>query len=103
VHTAHQNKGTYILKDLNDSVFKHITAGNNLKPFRIRTAYANANIGGQGTTTSLGRNEVNDDETDQAKNKTTALEVKGREIEGKNEIFSNKSYIPENRMFAVVI
>jgi hypothetical protein len=44
VHAAHQNKDIYILKDLDDSVFKHITAGNNLKPFRVRTAYVNAGI-----------------------------------------------------------
>jgi hypothetical protein len=45
VHTAHQNKDTYVLKDLDGSVFKHTIAGNNLKPFRIRIAYADAGIG----------------------------------------------------------
>jgi hypothetical protein len=66
VHAAHQDKNTYVLKDLDGSVFKHTTAGNNLKPFRIRTAYADAGvgIGGQGTTTLLGGDEADDDETD---------------------------------------
>jgi hypothetical protein len=65
VHAAHQDKGTYVLKDLDGSVFKHTTAGNNLKPFRVRTAYTNAGtVGGQGTTTSLGGNEADNDETD---------------------------------------
>jgi hypothetical protein len=65
VHAAHQDKGTYILKNLNSSVFKHITTGNNLKPFRVRTAYTNINIiSGQRTTTLLGGNEANNDETD---------------------------------------
>jgi hypothetical protein len=63
VHTAYQNKGTYVLKDLNSSVFKHTTAGNNLKPFRVRTAYTNTDIDGQGTTTLLGGNEADNDET----------------------------------------
>jgi hypothetical protein len=46
-------------------VFKHIITGNNLKSFRVRIAYVNANIiGSQGTTTLLGGDEVDDDETD---------------------------------------
>jgi hypothetical protein len=65
VHTAYQDKGTYILEDLNNSVFKHITAGNNLKPFRVRTAYTNASIiSDQGTTILLRGDEANDNETD---------------------------------------
>jgi hypothetical protein len=85
-------------------VFKHTTAGNNLKPFRVRTAYTNAGtIGGQGTTTLLRGDEANDNETDQTENKAAALEAEGREVEGENEMFSDKSYISEDRMFAVVI
>jgi hypothetical protein len=105
VHTAYQNKGTYILKNLNGFVFKHITAGNNLKPFRIRTAYTNASlsIGSQGTTTSLRENETNNDETNQAKDKAAALETEKVKIKRENEIFSDKSYIPENRIFAVIV
>jgi hypothetical protein len=46
-------------------VFKHIIAGNNLKPFRVRTAYIDASaISSQGTTTLLGGDEADDDETD---------------------------------------
>jgi hypothetical protein len=46
-------------------VFKHITAGNNLKPFRVRTAYTNVGIvDSQGTTTLLRGDEADDDETD---------------------------------------
>jgi hypothetical protein len=105
VHATHQNKNTYVLEDLNGSVFKHTTAGNNLKPFRVRTAYTNTsiNIGGQGTTTSLRRDETNNNETNQTKNKTAALETEGEEVEKENEIFPDKSYIPENRMFAMII
>jgi hypothetical protein len=45
-------------------VFKHIIAGNNLKPFRIRTTYANADIiNGQGTTTLLKGDEADNNET----------------------------------------
>jgi hypothetical protein len=85
-------------------MFKHTTAGNNLKPFRVRTAYANAGIvGGQGTTTLLGGDEADDDETDQAEDEAAALEAEGGEVEGENEIFPDKSYIPEDRMFAVVV
>jgi homoserine kinase len=89
-------------------VFKHIIAGNNLKPFRIRTAYVNANTGvgisGQGTTILLGGDETNDDEIDQAKNKAAALEIKrGIEMKRENEIFLDESYIPEDRMFAVIV
>jgi hypothetical protein len=59
-------------------VFKYITAGNNLKPFRVRIAYANTNIsiGGQRTITLLGRNKTNNDEIDQAKNKAATLKAK---------------------------
>jgi hypothetical protein len=68
VHAAHQDKGTYVLEDLDGTVFKHTTAGNNLKPFRVRTAYADADagvgVGGQGTTTLLGGDEADDDEID---------------------------------------
>jgi hypothetical protein len=85
-------------------VFKHIITGNNLKPFRVHTAYANADIiSGQGTTTLLRGDEADNDETNQAENKAAALEVKGEEIEEENEIFSDKSYISEDRMFAVVV
>jgi hypothetical protein len=106
VHAAHQDKDTYILKDLNGSVFKHTTAGNNLKPFRVRTAYANAgiNIDGQRTTTLLRGDEADNDETDQAEDEAAALEVEREvEVEEENEIFSDESYIPEDRMFAVVV
>jgi hypothetical protein len=45
-------------------VFKHITTGNNLKPFRVRTAYINTNaINGQGTITLLGGDEADNNET----------------------------------------
>jgi hypothetical protein len=74
-----------------------------LKPFRIRIAYTNTSVGGQGTTTLLGGDEANNDETDQAKDKTAALKVKGGEVERENEIFSDESYIPENRIFAVIV
>jgi hypothetical protein len=75
-----------------------------LKPFRVRTAYTNTGtISGQETTTSLKGDEADDDETDQAENKAAALETEGGEVKGKNKIFPNKSYIPENRIFAVVI
>jgi hypothetical protein len=104
VHAVYQNKGIYIFKDLDGSVFKHTTAGNNLKPFRIRTAYANAGIiGSQRTITLLEGNETNNNETDQAKNEAAALKVKGGEIEKENKVFSDKSYIPKDRMFAVVV
>jgi hypothetical protein len=84
-------------------VFKHTTTGNNLKPFRVRTAYANTDINGQGTTTSLRGDEINDNETDQVKNKAAALETEEGEMERENKIFPNKSYIPEDRIFAVVV
>jgi hypothetical protein len=105
VHTAYQDKGTYILKNLNGSVFKHITAGNNLKPFRVRTAYTNTglNISGQGTTTLLKRDETDNNETNQTENKATALETEGEKVKKENKIFPDKSYIPKNRMFAVII
>jgi hypothetical protein len=77
-----------------------------LKPFRVRTTYVNADtgiIGSQGTTTLLRGDETDDNETDQAKNKVAALKAKEKEIKEENEIFSDKSYIPEDRMFAVVI
>jgi hypothetical protein len=46
-------------------VFKYIIAGNNLKPFRVRTAYADADIvGGQGTIILLGGDEADNDEID---------------------------------------
>jgi hypothetical protein len=85
-------------------VFKHIIAGNNLKPFRVRTTYTNASaVSGQGTTTSLGGDEADNDETDQTENKATALETEEKKVKKKNKIFPDKSYIPENKMFAVVI
>jgi hypothetical protein len=77
-----------------------------LKPFRVRTAYINIslNISSQGTTTLLGGDEADNNETNQAKNKTAALETEGGvKIEEENKIFSDKSYIPKNRMFAVVV
>jgi hypothetical protein len=65
MHAVYQDKNTYILKDLDSSVFKHTITGNNLKPFRIRTAYTNINIiSGQGTTTLMGGDETNNNETD---------------------------------------
>jgi hypothetical protein len=87
-------------------VFKHIIAGNNLKPFRVRIVYTDAGlgIGGQGTTTLLGGDEANNDETDQAEDKVAALEVEGGvKVERENEIFLDESYISKNRMFAVVV
>jgi hypothetical protein len=65
-------------------MFKHIIAGNNLKPFRVRIVYINAStVGGQGTITLLGGDEADNDETDQAKNEAAALETekKSRERE----------------------
>jgi hypothetical protein len=106
VHAAYQDKGTYILKDLDGSVFKHITASNNLKPFRVRTAYANVNadiISDQGTTTSLGGDEADNNETNQAEDEAAALKAKRGEVEEENKMFPDKSYIPEDRMFAVVV
>jgi hypothetical protein len=86
-------------------VFKHITAGNNLKPFRIRIVYANIglSINGQETTTLLGGDETDNDETNQAKNEAAALEAEREEIKRENEIFLDESYIPEDRIFTVVI
>jgi cell division protein FtsB len=104
VHAAHQDKNTYIFKNLNSSVFKYIIAGNNLKPFRVRITYTNTSIiDGQGTITLLKEDETNNDETNQAKDETAALKAEGEKIEKKNEIFPDKSYIPEDRMFAVII
>jgi hypothetical protein len=104
VHTAHQNKDTYILENLDGSVFKHIITGNNLKPFRVRTAYTDANtINGQETTTLLGRDETDNNKTNQTKDEAAALKTKKRKIERENKIFLDKSYIPENRIFAVII
>jgi hypothetical protein len=104
MHAAYQDKNIYILKDLNSSVFKHITAGNNLKPFRVRTAYTNSGvISGQETTTSLGGDEIDNDETDQAENKATALKTEREKMKRENEIFPDKSYIPEDKIFAVVV
>jgi hypothetical protein len=75
-----------------------------LKSFRVRTAYANANIiSGQGTTTLLGGDEADDDETDQAENEAAALKAERREVERENKVFPDKSYIPEDKMFAVVV
>jgi hypothetical protein len=90
-----RDKGTYVLEDLDGTVFRHTTAGNRLKPFHVRTAYADAGgVGGQGTTTLLGGDEADDDETDQAEDEAAALEAEGGvEVEGENE----------DRMFAVVV
>jgi hypothetical protein len=75
-----------------------------LKPFRVRTVYTNTDIiSGQGTTTLLKGNEANNNETDQAEDKTAALEIEREEVKKENKIFPDKSYIPENRMFAVII
>jgi hypothetical protein len=75
-----------------------------LKPFRVRTVYTNTDIiSGQGTTTLLKGNEANNNETDQAEDKTAALEIEREEVKKENKIFPDKSYIPENRMFAVVV
>jgi hypothetical protein len=85
-------------------VFKHIIAGNNLKSFRVRIAYTNADtVSGQGTTTLLGGNETNNNETNQAENEATALKTEERKIKGENKIFLDKSYIPEDKMFAVIV
>jgi hypothetical protein len=85
-------------------VFKHIIAGNNLKPFRVRIIYINVSaIGGQGTTISLGENEADNNETDQAKDKTAALKVKEGEIKEKNKVFPNKSYIFKDKIFTVIV
>jgi hypothetical protein len=86
-------------------VFKHITAGNNLKPFRVRTAYTDVDISvsGQGTTTLLGGDEADNNETDQAEDEAAALETEGGEMKGENEVFQDKSYISEDKMFAVVV
>jgi hypothetical protein len=51
----------------------------------------------------LGGNEINNNETEQAENKAAALKVKKEEVKEENKIFSDKSYIPEDRMFAVII
>jgi hypothetical protein len=52
----------------------------------------------------LGGDEADNDETDQAKNEAAALEVEGGvEMEGENKVFPDKSYISEDRMFAVVV
>jgi hypothetical protein len=51
----------------------------------------------------LGGDEADNNETDQAENKATALEAEREEVEKENEMFPNKSYISEDRMFAVVI
>jgi hypothetical protein len=101
VHTIYQDKGTYIFKDLNGAVFRHIITDNNLKPFRVRTAYINigVGIGSHETTTLLWGDETNDNETDQAEDETAALEVNGED----EVLFSDESYIPEDRIFAVVV
>jgi hypothetical protein len=57
IYTAHQDKGTYILEELDGTMFRHIITSNRLKPFHVRTAYAD--IGGQGTTTLLRKDETN--------------------------------------------
>jgi hypothetical protein len=76
-----------------------------LKTFRVRTAYADAGIiNGQRTTILLGGDEADNNETNQAKNETAALKVeKEIKVKEENEIFLNKSYISEDRMFAVVV
>ena len=51
----------------------------------------------------MGGNKADDDETDQTENEAAALKAKGEEMEKKNEIFLDESYIPEDRMFAVVV
>jgi hypothetical protein len=52
----------------------------------------------------LGGDEANNDETDQTEDKAAALKTE-REIEmkGENKMFTDKSYISEDRMFAVVV
>jgi hypothetical protein len=85
-------------------VFKYITTGNNLKPFRVLTVYADADIGNQGTTTLFRGDEANNNESNQAKNEAAALKTeRGVKIEKKNEVFLDKSYIPKDRIFAVII
>jgi hypothetical protein len=52
----------------------------------------------------LGGDEINNNEIDQAENEIAALEAeRGIKVEKENEVFPNKSYISEDRMFAVVI
>jgi hypothetical protein len=52
----------------------------------------------------MGGDEADDNETDQAKDEAAALKVeRGVEVEGENEMFLDKSYIPEDRIFAVVV
>jgi hypothetical protein len=51
----------------------------------------------------LGGDETNNNQTNQAKNEAAALEIKRGKMEGENKIFLNKSYIPEDKMFAVVV
>jgi hypothetical protein len=51
----------------------------------------------------LGGDEADNDETDQAEDKTAALKVKGRGVEKENKVFLDKSYILKDRMFAVVV
>jgi hypothetical protein len=52
----------------------------------------------------MGGDETNNNETNQAKNKAAALKAEEKvKIKKENKIFPNKSYIPENRMFTVVI
>jgi hypothetical protein len=74
-----------------------------LKPFRVRTAYANININSQRTTTLLKGNETDNNETNQAKNKAAALKAEGEKVKRENKIFSDKSYISKDRIFAVII
>ena len=85
-------------------MFKHIIAGNNLKSFRVRIIYINVSaIGGQGTTISLGGDEADDNETDQAKDEAAALKVKEGEMKEENKVFPNKSYIFKDKIFTVVV
>jgi hypothetical protein len=51
----------------------------------------------------LGGDEANNNETDQAEDKAAALEIEGRKVERENKVFPDKSYISEDRMFAVVV
>jgi hypothetical protein len=52
----------------------------------------------------LGGDGADNDETDQTENEAAALEIeRGVKMEKENETFSDKSYISENKMFAVVV
>jgi hypothetical protein len=51
----------------------------------------------------LGGDETDNNETDQAKDETAALKIKEEEIKRENKVFPDESYIPEDKMFAVIV